>query len=73
MRGKWNLMKNIGWAFCIGLSFLALFIGLIVAGFTRYDGPLERGGVQLGGQKAESVVITAPPARAHQGGRPPPQ
>ena len=45
MRGKWNLMKNIGWAFCIGLSFLALFIGLIVAGFTRYDGPLERGGV----------------------------
>ena len=64
MRGKWNLMKNIGWAIGIGLSFLALFVGLIVAGFTRYEGELERGGVQLGGQKAESAVIAATPAPA---------
>ena len=64
MRSRLNIYKNMGWAVCIALCLLALFVGLIVAGFTRYDGELERGGVQLGAKKTqvqEAEVLPAAP------------
>ena len=57
---KLNAYKNIGWAAGIVLCLLALFVALLISIFTRYSGPKERGGVQLG--TAESSGFATGPA-----------
>ena len=56
MRGKLNTIKNLAWALAIGVTLLALLLGLLFAAFTRYSGPMDRPQVQLGGRAlAEST------------------
>ena len=45
---KLNALKNMIWALSIVLCVAAVLIALLFAAFTRYSGPKERGGVQLG-------------------------
>ena len=54
MRGKLNTFKNLAWALAIGVTLLALLLGLLFAAFTRYGGEMERPQVQLGQIKTES-------------------
>lgn len=55
MRGKLNTIKNLAWALAIGVTLLALLLGLLFAAFTRYGGEMERPQVQLGAQQLESA------------------
>ena len=48
MRGKLNTVKNLAWALAIGVTLLALLLGLLFAAFARYGGEMERPQVQLG-------------------------
>ena len=65
---KRNTVKNMIWAAGIAVSFLALFVGLVVAGFTRYEGELQRGGVKLGAKAvSEPVAATAAPVTNAEG------
>lgn len=63
MRGKLNTIKNVAWALAIGVTLLALLLGLFFAAFSRYSGEMERPQVQLGELRAESgeAVATAAP------------
>lgn len=63
MRGKLNTIKNVAWALAIGVTLLALLLGLLFAAFTRYGGEMERPQVQLGVLKSDSAgpVATAAP------------
>ncbi len=63
MRGKLNTIKNVAWALAIGVTLLALLLGLFFAAFSRYSGEMERPQVQLGELQAESgeAVATAAP------------
>ena len=65
MRSKLNTFKNLAWALGIGVTLLALLLGLLFAAFTRYGGEMERPQVQLGEHKTESgepVSAAAPDA-----------
>ena len=55
MRGKLNTIKNVAWALAIGVTLLALLLGLLYAAFTRYGGEMERPQVQLGALKSDSA------------------
>ena len=55
MRGKLNTIKNVAWALAIGVTLLALLLGLLYAAFTRYGGEMERPQVQLGARKSDSA------------------
>ena len=66
MRGKLNTIKNLAWALAIGVTLLALLLGLLFAAFTRYGGEMERPQVQLGvlksGSTGEAAATAAPGA-----------
>ena len=65
MRGKLNTIKNLAWALAIGVTLLALLLGLLFAAFTRYGGEMERPQVQLGARQLESATspdVAAPDA-----------
>ena len=66
MRGKLNTIKNVAWALAIGVTLLALLLGLLFAAFTRYGGEMERPQVQLGvlksGSTGEAAATAAPGA-----------
>ena len=66
MRGKLNTIKNVAWALAIGVTLLALLLGLLFAAFTRYGGAMERPQVQLGvlksGSTGEAAATAAPGA-----------
>ena len=47
MNNKLNSIKNLIWAGAILVCLLALFVALIIAAASPYQGPIERGGVQL--------------------------
>ena len=47
-----NAFKNMLWALAIVLCLAGLLIALLFAAFTHYDGPKERGGVQLGMERS---------------------
>ena len=48
MRNRLASIKNIAWAFAIVVCLLAVFVGLLVAAFTRNHDEQFRGGVQAG-------------------------
>ena len=48
MNGKLTIVKNIAWAIAIGLSLLALLVGLMITAFARYGGEKERAPMVLG-------------------------
>ena len=48
MNGKLTVYKNIAWAASIIICLVALFVGLVVAAFTRYGGEKERDDIVLG-------------------------
>ena len=54
MKRNLSAIKNMGWAAAILLCLLMLFIALVIAAFTRYSGPIERGGVLLGAEATEA-------------------
>ena len=57
---KLNALKNIAWAIGIVLCLGALLVSLVIAAFTRYSGPKERGGVHLGeGREAAEATVSA--------------
>lgn len=57
---KLNALKNIAWAIGIVLCLGALLVSLVMAAFTRYGGPKERGGVHLGADAgSEAAQIAA--------------
>ena len=68
MQRKLNTIKNLAWALAIGVTLLALLLGLLFAAFTRYGGEMERPQVQLGaatvssegGESYESVASDTP-------------
>ena len=53
MKKNLSVIKNMGWALAIALCLLALFVGLIIAAVLPYDGPIDRGGVQLNELKGQ--------------------
>lgn len=66
MHGKLNTIKNLAWALAIGVTLLALLLGLLFAAFTRYGGEMERPQVQLGAQQLESTAESTGPATAEE-------
>lgn len=66
MRNRLASIKNIAWAFAIVVCLLAVFVGLLVAAFTRNHDEQFRGGVLLGSHAAETemtaeTTTTRPP------------
>lgn len=49
---KINTLKNMIWALAIMICLAGLLIALLFTAFTHYDGPRERGGVQLGAERS---------------------
>ena len=64
MQGKLNTFKNLAWALAIGVSLLALLLGLLFAAFTRWDGELERPQVHLGELTLEPEAEATPAPEA---------
>lgn len=56
MNQNLRAVKNLFWLIGIGLSLLAMFVALILASVTKYDGPIERGGPVLGAKKPAPAV-----------------
>ena len=57
---KLNALKNIAWAIGIVLCLGALLVSLVMAAFTRYGGPKERGGVHLGADAGAETAQANP-------------
>ena len=53
MKRSMSALKNLIWLIAIGLSLAVMLVALIMAAFSPYSGPIDRGGPSLG---AESPV-----------------
>ena len=60
MKRSMNALKNLIWLIAIGLSLGAMAVALVIAAFTGYSGPIERGGPALGGQTPEVLTQEQP-------------
>ena len=60
MKRSMAAVKNLIWLIAIGLSLAIMAVALVIAAFTRYEGPIQRGGPALGEEEPAVIAEQGP-------------